>query len=66
MNWDQIESKWSEVKSKAKDKWQLFSDDELDKIQGRLELLKGKLQEKYSYTKQKAEDEIENFRKSLH
>ena len=56
MNWEQIEGNWHQLKGKAKSKWGKLTDDDLDVIKGKREEFVGKLQEKYGYTKEKAEN----------
>ena len=55
MNWDQIEGNWKKIKGEVKARWGKLTDDDLDIIEGKREKLVGKLQEKYGYTKEKAE-----------
>ena len=58
---DILQGNWKQLKGWAKENWGELTDDELDQVEGRRERLAGKLQEKYGYTKQQAEDEINNF-----
>ena len=64
MNWDQIEGKWTQLKGKAKDKWSDLTDDELDRVEGKRDVLIGKIQEKYGVAKEKAEKEVAEFEAS--
>ncbi len=50
--------KWKQWRGQAKQWWGELTDDELDQIEGHKDRLVGKLQEKYGYTKQQAEEEI--------
>lgn len=59
MNWDQIEGNWKVFKGKIKEKWGEFTNDELDQIGGRKDQLIGKLQQKYGYTREQAEQQVE-------
>lgn len=61
MNRDIFGGKWKQLRGSIKEKWGELTDDELDQIEGRRDKLAGKLQEKYGYTKQEAEREIDNF-----
>jgi uncharacterized protein YjbJ (UPF0337 family) len=61
MNQDIFGGKWKQLRGSIKQKWGELTDDELDQIEGRRDKLAGKLQEKYGYTKQEAEREIDNF-----
>lgn len=65
MNWDQIQGKWTQFKGKAKVQWGKLTDDELDTLAGRRDQLIGKLQERYGYTKDRAEREVDEFSQRL-
>jgi len=59
MNEDILSGKWKQVRGKAKEWWGKLTDDDLDKIQGKRDLLVGKIQERYGHTKDKAEQEVD-------
>jgi uncharacterized protein YjbJ (UPF0337 family) len=61
MNKDILEGNWKQLRGQVKEMWGLLTDDELDQIAGRRERLAGMLQEKYGYTRQEAEDSINDF-----
>ncbi|TNC05678.1 CsbD family protein [Paracoccus marcusii] len=61
MNWDIIEGKWKQLKGATKVKWSELTDDELDQIDGNKDKLAGKLQEKYGWTKDEADREIDDY-----
>lgn len=58
MNWDQVEGKWNQVKGSVKERWGKLTDDDLTVIAGNRDKLLGKIQERYGVTKEKAEEEI--------
>jgi uncharacterized protein YjbJ (UPF0337 family) len=58
MNNNVFQGKWKQMRGQAKVWWGKFTDDDLDKVNGNLDKLTGLLQEKYGYTQQQAEDEI--------
>lgn len=64
MNWDQVEGKWKQYSGKAKEKWGKFTDDDLEVIRGRRDLLIGKIQERYGITKQEAARQVDEFVRS--
>jgi uncharacterized protein YjbJ (UPF0337 family) len=64
MNWDQIQGNWKQFKGKAKEKWGKLTDDDLDVINGKRDQLVGKLQERYGYSKEKAEKAAEDWSKN--
>ncbi|TJZ91053.1 CsbD family protein [Paracoccus gahaiensis] len=61
MNWDIIQGKWKQLKGSAKEKWGELTDDDLDQMDGNKDKLAGKLQEKYGYTKDQADREIDDY-----
>ncbi len=61
MDADILKGKWNQLKGMVKAQWGKLTDDEIDQIQGKSEKLIGLLQEKYAYTKEKAEAEIADF-----
>jgi uncharacterized protein YjbJ (UPF0337 family) len=65
MNWDQVQGKWKQYKGKAKERWGLLTDDDLDVINGRAQQLVGKIQERYGIEKEQAEKQANEFLKSL-
>jgi uncharacterized protein YjbJ (UPF0337 family) len=59
MNRDVFEGKWKQVRGQARTWWGKLTDDDLDRVAGKSEAFVGLLQEKYGYTRQHAEEEIE-------
>ena len=59
MNKDILEGKWKQIRGEAKAWWGNLTDDDLDHVAGKFEVLAGLLQEKYGYTRERAADEIE-------
>jgi len=66
MNWDRIEGNWKQFKGEAKRKWGELTDDDLDKLGGRRDELIGKIQERKGIAREKAENEVNEWVKSLH
>lgn len=64
MNKDTIQGKWHELKGEIKSKWGKLTDDDMTQINGKREMLLGKIQQKYGYAKERAEEEIKSFEKS--
>lgn len=64
MNEDRMKGNWKQFKGKAKEKWGELTDDDLDQIDGKKDQLVGKLQERYGYGKDKAEEEAADFEKN--
>lgn len=58
MNKDIFEGKWKQIKGEVKAWWGKLTDNDLERAEGKYEVLVGLLQEKYGYTRERAEDEI--------
>lgn len=61
MNWDRIEGNWMQLKGKAKQQWGKLTDDDLDVIAGKRDVLAGKIQECYGITKDEAEKQLDEW-----
>ncbi|HEY3473404.1 MAG TPA: CsbD family protein [Anaerolineales bacterium] len=59
MNKDVFEGKWKQVRGEAKLWWGKLTEDDLDKVDGQFDVFAGLLQEKYGYSREQAEEEIE-------
>jgi len=64
-NRDVLHGKWKQIRGKVTEQWGQIADHDLDKITGKREQLVGLVQEKYGYTKQKAEQDVDYFMKHL-
>jgi uncharacterized protein YjbJ (UPF0337 family) len=64
MNWDQIEGKWKQMKGSMKQKWGQLTDSDFDQIAGQREKFVGRLQERYGYTREQAQNEIDQWMKT--
>jgi uncharacterized protein YjbJ (UPF0337 family) len=62
MNWDQVAGNWKQFKGTVKEKWGKLTDDDLEVIQGKKDQLVGRLQERYGYTKEQAEKELNSMK----
>lgn len=65
MNSDIFEGKWKQLKGQIKTRWGKLTDDDIDVAEGHSQYLAGKLQERYGVTKEKAEEEIAEFKRKL-
>jgi uncharacterized protein YjbJ (UPF0337 family) len=61
MNWDQIAGQWKQFTGSVKQEWAKFTDDDLDYISGTKDRLVGRLQQKYGYAKEDAEQRAERW-----
>ena len=59
MNKDILEGKWKQMRGQAKTWWGKLTDDDLDLAACKYDVLAGLLQEKYGYTRQRADEEID-------
>jgi len=59
MNKDILEGKWKQFRGEAKAWWGKLTDNDLDRVAGKFDVLVGILQEKYGYTRQQAVDEVD-------
>jgi uncharacterized protein YjbJ (UPF0337 family) len=66
MNNDIFEGKWEKAKGKVRQQWGKLTDDDVAQVKGKAQALSGRLQERYGYSKDKAEKEIEQFSNSIH
>ncbi|WP_333877778.1 CsbD family protein [Methylobacter sp.] len=66
MAWDQIEGNWKQFKGKVKEAWGDLTDDEIDQIAGKRDVLLGKLQERYGIEKDEAERRLHDFEDRIH
>jgi uncharacterized protein YjbJ (UPF0337 family) len=65
MSWNRIEGNWKQFKGKIKETWGELTDDELDQIAGKRDVLLGKIQEKYGIAQDEADKRIKDFEKTL-
>jgi uncharacterized protein YjbJ (UPF0337 family) len=61
MNWDTIEGKWRQIKGDVRSKWGKLTDDDLDVIAGKRDMLIGRLQERYGRSRDEVEMEVDSW-----
>ena len=61
MNDDILKGKWKQLRGQAQQKWGDLTNDDLDRIEGKRTEFEGVLQERYGYTKERAEQEVDKF-----
>jgi uncharacterized protein YjbJ (UPF0337 family) len=66
MNWDQVEGKWKQMKGSMRQKWGQLTDSDFEQIAGNRDKFLGRLQERYGYTRDRAEKELEEWQKTAH
>jgi uncharacterized protein YjbJ (UPF0337 family) len=65
MNWDQIAGNWRQVKGVVRERWGKLTDDDVDVIAGKRDILLGKIQEKHGIAREEAEKELKAWEASL-
>ena len=65
MNDDEMQGKLKQAKGRIQSKWGELTGDEVERMEGDREELIGKVQEKYGYSREKAEQEVDEFVRSL-
>ncbi|MBK4765265.1 MAG: CsbD family protein [Pantoea sp. Brub] len=61
MNKDKLSNNWNQSKIKIKEKWNKLTDDDIQCIEGRRDLLMEKIKKRYGYSKDEAEKEIKSW-----
>ncbi len=64
MTWDQIQVNWMQFKGKVRSNWVKLTDEDLTRIGGRRNELRGRLQARYGFAKAEADREIEAWLKA--
>jgi len=64
MNWEQIQGKWQEFKGQVKVRWGKLTDQDITVINGKRDILAGKIVERSGASKEQAEKEIAEFEKA--
>lgn len=61
MNWEIVEGNWRQFKGTVRARWGKLTDEHLDLIAGKRDLLAGKIQEIYGIKRSEAERELKAF-----
>jgi len=65
MNWDQIAGNRKQVKGVVREKWGKLTDDDVDVIAGKRDILLGKIQERHGIAREEAEKQLKDWEASL-
>ena len=65
MNCDQIKGNWKQIKGVVRQRWGQLTDDDVDVIAGKRDILLGKIQEKHGVAREEAEKELKDWEDSL-
>lgn len=52
---------WMQIKGRVREEWGELTDDDMETIAGKRDLLVGKLQERYGWVLKDAEDKVDSF-----
>jgi uncharacterized protein YjbJ (UPF0337 family) len=58
---DILKGRWNQLKGAVKERWGDLTDDEVNRVEGETQRLIGLIQERYGYTKEKAEADVADF-----
>ena len=61
MNTDVLAGKWNQVRGDLQRWWGKLSEDDIEQLKGNVDRLAGLVQEKYGYTRERAEQEVDRF-----
>lgn len=61
MNSDILKGKWNQVKGTIKQQWGDLTDNDVARIEGNYDEFVGVLQERYGYTRERAEREVNDY-----
>jgi len=64
MNEETIKGNWNQLKGKVKEKWGKLTNDELDQIDGQTDQLVGAVQKSYGLSKEQAQKDVKEWRKT--
>lgn len=62
MNWNDIEANWHQLRGAIRENFAKLTDDDLLEIGGKVEVMVGKLQEKYGLSLEEAKSVIEDIK----
>lgn len=61
MNWDIVKGQWNQFKGEARKQWGKLTDDDWDQIAGERDKLVGRLQERYGWSRDEAERNVDDM-----
>ena len=65
VNQDMLSGKWRQVRGRVRQWWGKLTDDDLERINGHVDRLISKVQERYIYNREQAEKEVARFMEQL-
>ena len=61
MNNDIFKGQWKQLKGEVRRRWNKLTDDDVEAVDGTLEKLEGRLQERYGWEKERIKSEIDGW-----
>jgi uncharacterized protein YjbJ (UPF0337 family) len=61
MNEDILKGNWKQFKGQIQEQWGRLTNDDMDMIEGEYEQLLGRIQERYGYSREEAEQEVDDY-----
>jgi uncharacterized protein YjbJ (UPF0337 family) len=61
MNWDQIAGQWKQMGADIKSRWAKLTDDDLQNLGAKKDMLVAKVQERYGILKEEAEHQVDEW-----
>lgn len=61
MNDTQIKASWDKLKGEARKRWTKLTTTDLENVKGEVDVLRGRIQERYGMAKDQADQEISKF-----
>lgn len=66
VNWEEVEDRWMQTKESVRRQWGKLTDDDLERIAGKRDVLVTRLQSHYGLTKQEAQKRVDEWVKLVH
>ena len=61
MNKDILQGNWKQFRGEVQKQWGKLTNDDLDIIEGEYDKLLGRIQERYGYSRERAENEVNEY-----
>jgi uncharacterized protein YjbJ (UPF0337 family) len=61
MNWDQIRGEWKQLGADIKGRWAKLTDDDLQNLGAKKDMLVAKIEERYGVMKEEAEKQVDEW-----
>jgi uncharacterized protein YjbJ (UPF0337 family) len=65
MEWERISGNWTQWKERVQERWGRLTEDHLDVIGGRREVLARRIQEAYGLSREETERQLRNWQRNL-